>query len=297
MDPLDRLQALIRHPDYCRIVNHPSLRRLQQGLDSYLIERLWDKDDNYINAIQGLSLLRVWGIDRTVDPGNKDRLMAEMNGLQSKTNPVFKDDLRARIVDLPSRQTTEGKNRFIAIMVDLKAPTVRLLPIIAAIINRERTKRSIKVGKKVPCELNPRDIWDRMQLPGNNLLRITRELFRVHGNLNYDETEGNKISACYEKVKRAYHRAKSLIEEVGKSRREPLTDEEATIDLGVATSLAGIRLVEFASRLPGADRRLRKGLQAAAKTIKSSASRDSLKRNRLSKNRRNQTRHRKRVNV
>ena len=70
MTPVDRFQALIRHPDYIRDAKLPCLKILKNGILSYMFARsnknVSEKPGG--DAIEGYAVLRSWGLNYAVDP-------------------------------------------------------------------------------------------------------------------------------------------------------------------------------------------------------------------------------------
>jgi hypothetical protein len=54
--------------------------------------------------------------------------------------------------------------------------------------------------------IDPWKVWDMKHKQGMNLLQITRKLFSVHGNPNYDFDE-----KLYKQTKRAYKKASEIM--------------------------------------------------------------------------------------
>lgn len=226
MNPVDRFQALIRHPDYRRHASLPSIQHLKLGLDNFLLTRIFESNESsHDEGVKAITLLRTWGLDRTVDPGDEGNIAAVFDALKTHKASIFNHDLRARIVGGQRGKKGCGSGRFLTISVDLQSPTVELLPIVAVLINKERERQEIKTKRTKQHEVDPWKVWDMMQVPGNNLLKITRIIFGVQGNPTYDDD--GEMTRSYKKVQRAYRKAESLIKEVGMSRSKPLTEKDA----------------------------------------------------------------------
>ncbi|MGE0469632.1 MAG: hypothetical protein AB7L09_12715 [Nitrospira sp.] len=255
MDPLDRFQALIRHPDYHRNIPLSLIRSLKNGLRPFLLTGLLSETriplEDKIRAVQ---LLEEWGIHHTVDPGaSKDQYEEEITKLKSGSKvSLFKDDPRARITDGKSPQSEKDQQCFLTITLDLRTPSSKLVPLLESIIARERGNRKVKIRKRDEHKVDPWIVWDLMQTPGNTLLKITRQLFPVSGNPAHDDSDDNPIAACYAKVKRAYQKAESLIKEVGNTRSNRLSGDQAIAKSVVELSLACNELLkDFIAASPG----------------------------------------------
>ncbi len=240
MNPVDRFQALIRHPDCRKFARSPHIQLLKLGLDAFLLSRTFESHRCSLDeAVGAINFLRVWSINYFVNPGDTLHVKAEQDALHAGNALIFKHDLRARVASEEDAQRNPDHGHLLTIRVDLKTPTPELKVLIAAIIDKERKLRGVSKRKRKEHKLNPWRVWDMMQEPGNNLLKITHTLYGEQEHPAY-HPETNKI---YSQVKRAYMKAESLIKEVGGSRSKPLTENEATVESVAGTALAASRLL------------------------------------------------------
>lgn len=222
MNPADRLQALIRHPDYR---NDPRLKsRLKFDLDQFDLPGLFSKtgplghwDEEWWRGKCELDeFLRIWGLTRAVDPEDKIKVEAELKALRAGDASIFTDDLRGYDASENYYKPDADYGQFFSINVDLERPTGELLQLIRVMIDNKRRERGIRTKRSKPHAVDPWEVWDKAQIPGNTLLKIARLLFKVKGNPAYVE----ETKQAYDQVQRAYHKAVSMIEDVGKCRNK-----------------------------------------------------------------------------
>ena len=235
MHPVDRLQALIRHPDYLRLAKLPYSQMLKIGLRNHILEDILRPiKASHTEKMKGITFLRSWGLNRTVDPKDPDQIRVVLDALRAGNGSIFRGDLRIRDTSEQKSEIAQPPEQFFRIDVDLERPTSELQTIFTEMVNAERKKRRIKPKRTKRHSVDYWEVYDRMQVPGNDLQKITRSLYYVWKHPAYDE-EANK---AYSQVRRAYKKAQSLIQEVATSRSEPLTEEDATVAIVVETGVA-----------------------------------------------------------
>ena len=227
MKPVDRFQALIRHPDYR---SDPRLQgRSRFDWDQYDLPGLMAKsgpfghwnEEWWRGKCEYERFLGIWGLTHAVDPKNHEKVEVELNALRAGDVSIFKDDLRGHDGSEDYGNPDSDQGHFFSIIVDLEQPTGELLELIRKMIDTKRRERGIRTKRTKPRGVDPWDVWDKMQVPGNTLLKIARALFNVKGNPAYDE----ETKKAYDQVQRANRKAVSLIEEVGMRRNKPDTEE------------------------------------------------------------------------
>ena len=232
MNPVDRFQALIRHPDYRRdaTLYNPTLKI---GLLNFVSEISVGQvsQERWREYVESYTFLRTWGLSRRVDPDNQEQVAAAQGVLQTGDVSIFWADPRFQDADRREDTIDPGRVCLISIYVDLERPMSELQTLFAAKVNEKRKEQGIKVKRTKPHGVDPWTVWDKMQPPGNTLLKITRTLCHVRGNPAYDP--GTK--RAYEQVTRAYQKAVAMIKEVGRSRNKALTEEavEASLVKGI----------------------------------------------------------------
>ena len=241
MNPVDRLQALIRHPDYRRLAGLPYAQMLKIGLHNFILENcLRPIPASHAEKMEGIVFLRSWGLNSAVDPKDPEQTAAVLDALRAGNVSVFRGDLRVREASEHKDKIDPHPGRFynINIWTDLECPTSELLTVVAKMANEERKRRGIKVKRAKPHGVDPWTVWDKKQAPGNTLLKITRTLCHVRGNPAYDP----ETKRAYEQVTRAYKKAGDMIKEVRASRNKALTEEDAMVAFVVKTSVAVVHL-------------------------------------------------------
>jgi len=71
-----------------------------------------------------------------------------------------------------------------------------------------------KRGRNRETDISPWLIYDLNHKQGKNLLRITKEIFGIKDNPDYNPAYCNTTKALYEQVRRAFEKAKKMISEV-----------------------------------------------------------------------------------
>jgi hypothetical protein len=223
MNPVDRLQAIIRHRDY-RLDPRLQYRAEYEWEDYSLHEmfaRLTNSDEDWWRSkFEYDGFLRIWGLARAVDPENKGEVEDRLNSLRAGDVTIFTDDLRGHEAGEDYFAPNYDHTHFLTITVDLERPTDELLELVRKMIDSKRKQRGIRIRRTKSHAIDPWAVWDKMQEPENNLLKIARVMFGVTGNPAYnDETK-----RAYDRVQRAYAKALSMIEEVGIRRNKPPSD-------------------------------------------------------------------------
>ena len=167
--------------------------------------------------------LRIWGLRYSVDRSNTEEVERELDRVRDGDLLIFERDLREH--EVSGHDVVASSERFLTITINLERPTAELLELARSRINTQRKDRGIKTKRTKPHGADPWDVWDKMQVPGTKLLQITHTLFKVKGRPTYFEPEDIKTKRFYSQVERAYKKAVTLIEEVGKSRNEACTKE------------------------------------------------------------------------
>jgi len=253
MNPVDRFQATIRHPDYR---NDPRLSlREKNEFGRFDLPSLFSEGGPLsrfnkewcLRYAEYCHFLRIWGLRHAVYPGNSEEVAATLNDLRTGDASIFTDDLRGYDGSEDRYTPNSDHGHFLTINVDLERPTGELLELIGRMIDSKRRESRIKTKRTKSHGADPWDVWDKMQVPRNNLLKITHSLFKVNGNPTYDE----KTKRVYDRVKRAYSKAISMIEEVGMSRNKVPSREvmEASLALFIPRMKEIIRSIA-ASRSP-----------------------------------------------
>lgn len=228
MNPVDRFQALLRHPDYRRDAKL-YIPALKIGLLNFVSEIAQGSvsTERWRQIVKGYTFLRTWGLDHAVDPENTAQVTAVLNALYAGDVSVFKFDLRFQDAIKREGAIDPGHGCVISLYVDLETPMPDLKKLFAAKVNEMRNERVILPKKTKRHKADPWTVWDKMQEPGSNYLKITRSLFGVKGNPSYDE----KTKQAYAQVTRAYRKAQALIKEVGASRNETITEKAVAASL------------------------------------------------------------------
>lgn len=196
MNPINRFQAIIRHPEYR---SDPRLS-LRWTLN-------WDVPDQDADGKRNhLAFLLSWGITKAVRLENKEEVYETLRDLENGHPWIFIN--QTLVVDPAQLHSGPLMN----IPVDLKRPTNELLKELRWLIDSERKKRKILRTRTRPHMIDPWGTWDQMQIPGNTLFGIARSMSR--------EADWHWETAQYHlQIRRAYKKAVSMIEEVGQCRR------------------------------------------------------------------------------
>lgn len=222
MNPVDRFQALIRHPDYRRDARlyGPTLKG---GLLDFMSEISGGhlSKERWREYVKGYTVLRSWGLDHAIDPENPAHIAAVLDALRAGDDSIFRDDLRVQDADKHEDAIDPKPRCFYNITVDLERPNSELQTIVARMVKKERKRRRITPKRTKPHGIDPWDVWDMKQVCGCSLLKITGTLCQVQGNPAYEP----KTKRAYEQVTRAFQKAIAMIEEVGTSRNKALTEE------------------------------------------------------------------------
>jgi hypothetical protein len=231
MKPIDRFQALIRHPDYRRDARL-YIPTLKIGLLNFVSEIAAQQvsEERWRQLVKGYTFLRIWGLGRAVDPENPEQIAALLRALCAGDVSIFKADLRGYIAAEHEDKIDPGTGCYINICMDLERPTSELQTLFSMMIKRERKERRITPKRTKPHGVDPWTVWDMKQVRGNNFLKITRTLCHVQGNPAYDP----KVKQSYEQVKRAHQKAVAMIKEVGTSCNKALTEEIVEASLAQA---------------------------------------------------------------
>jgi len=116
MNPIDRFQALIRHPDYRRDARL-YIPTLKIGLLDFVSEISVGQvsQERWRERVKAFTFLRTWGLSRSVDPDNQEQVAAAQGALQTGdvsifwANPQFQDAGR--------REDTIDPGRLFLIMI------------------------------------------------------------------------------------------------------------------------------------------------------------------------------------
>ena len=95
MNPVDRLQALIRHPDYRKDAKL-YIPTLKIGLLNFVFEisSVPMQEGRWREIVRAYTFLRTWGLSRPIDPENSEQVALVLNALHSGDNSIFSRGLR-----------------------------------------------------------------------------------------------------------------------------------------------------------------------------------------------------------
>lgn len=245
MTLVNRFQALIRHPDYRRDAKL-YIPTLKIGLLNSMSEIAYGNmsEERWCKVVKGYTFLRIWGLDHVVDPNNQEQIAAVLGALRAGDVSIFWADPRSHDADNHEEKIDPGRGSLLRIYVNLERPTSELRALFATMVNKKRKEQGISVKRTKPHGVSPWTVWDMMQLPDNNPLKITRALCRVSGNPAYDE----KTKQAYGQVTRAYQKAVAMIEEVGASRNKALTENAVESSLTLAIRSLFKKVSQIGSR-------------------------------------------------
>lgn len=235
MNPVDRFQALIRHPDYRRDATL-YIPTLKIGLLNFVSEISIEgmSEDRWREVVKAYTFLRTWGLNRPVDPVNQEQVTAAQGALIDGDVSLFKADLQYQDADQREDKIDPGRGCHISLYVNLERPDSELKTFFLTKVNEKRKERGITSKRTKSFKVDPWAVWDKMQVLRNNLLHTTRTLCRLRGK----PESSTKMKRAYSRVQRAYEAAGAMIKEVGASRNKTITEEF------VAASLVkGIRML------------------------------------------------------
>ena len=110
-----------------------------------------------------------------------------------------------------------------------------LKKLFARVVNQKKKEQGIRTKRSRPHKAEVWTVWGMMQTAERNRSRkVARNLFGVRG----DPKTHRKAKNAVEQVNRAFQKAESLIQEVGNSRNNSITEEAAE-----AALVKGIRSI------------------------------------------------------
>ena len=235
MNPVDRFQALIRHPEYRRDARR-YIPTLKIGLLNFVSEIALGhvSKERWREVVNGYTVLRTWGLDHAVDPDDQEQIAAVLAALRAGDFSIFTADLRIYDADSHEDKIDPGHGCRISLYVDLERSLPELKQLFAKKISEKRQERGVKPKQIKPLSADPWKVWDK-KIPGTSLWKVTRTIFQVRGK----PEDSEKAKQAYEKVQRAHRRAVAMIREVGASRNQAITKEAvaASLTQGIRTLL------------------------------------------------------------
>ncbi len=217
MNPSDRFQALIRHPLYREEARvYIPMYHLFKSTSKTSTE--WESDPELLE----LTAWKMrWGLAFVLDPEDTAAIASVLDELRAGDTSIFSNDLRLlEAFPRANRNSIHpGRHVLLSLYVDLERPTSELTKLFVDMVNQQRASWDVTAGRTRPYRVDPWKVWDMMQIPGNNLLQITRTICGVVGNPSYDDS----TKQAYDQVTRAYEKANETIEKVGKSRNDAIT--------------------------------------------------------------------------
>jgi hypothetical protein len=200
----DRLMAIKRLPEFKRDYEE-FLKIKKTGKSDLIAKKAYELEEKYgdhIEAIENAEKIYYEITKKGKDPSFCIRVVhtIEKDPIREFT---FRDEGKV------TKRWIEGERLYLE--VDIKNATKEeLIKDFKRIIDRyDDFLPELRKSKKRESKLDHWEVWDRYSQEGRNLLNVTRRIFNVNGNPNFDFDEN-----LYKQVKDAYKRAKNIINSV-----------------------------------------------------------------------------------
>jgi hypothetical protein len=281
MDPVDRFQALIRHPDYR---NDPRLedvltfeltgfefkKAFELGIDVRYLGRYFPHDELckpewWQRLCAYVDFLECWGLCHGVDYKNPATVSVVLAAFRTGDDSIFTDDIRSYDTERGYIAMPTSSNITLSFSVDLLRPTKELVALFCKRIDTEKKRLETPTKRTKPRGIDVWQVWDGMQAPGMNLHRLAKTRHPGEESHAYSAP----VKATYAQMARAHDHAVAMIKAVprggkftleSRNIREALTDLAAGIDAHFTTRVPcppqqGTS-VEFAKALAGACKKM-----------------------------------------
>lgn len=227
MDSLNRFQALIRHPEYCREVRPhlPQTHGLLDFMSEIAEKRLTQKQWN--DFVEGYVVIRRWGLGSFVDPNDESQIASEMVKLRSGDHSIFANDLRCQDADQYDAQIDPGHLSPIILYVDLHQPDSYLKEQFIQKLQEERKKSGITSQREKPNRENIWQVWDLRETHKKKF----REIASILCGESDDPVSDDTAKAACDRLQDAYQKAVRFIKEVGDARNTSITYEAVEASL------------------------------------------------------------------